>query len=598
MWLLNTSTFKLKEFYSDVPRYATLSHRWKENEELSFGGLEEPHPLSNRTVYKKVKRFCVEARKRSLEYVWVDTCCIDKRSSAELSEAINSMYTIYNRATICYVYFYDVVSRADLEQSSWFTRGWTLQELLAPSKLHFFNRKWHPIGSRRKLAPKIEGITGIPRKALRGFNPAGYCIAEKLSWSAKRKTTREEDCAYCLLGLFQINMSLFYGEGGRAFQRLQEKIMKTSTDMSIFLWQGPACDAFGMLASHPSCFRDIQDSAMTRVRNCTDVFSMSGGWSLNNAGISMEASIHPYLLTDEFECIFALHLHEPHTYTNLPGFAIFLKKHATRRGFPSFARVTIDGIAWTSHLTVKPETYLPFGYKVVRLSIIRQPLEDIRTPAGACGYAVDCASDASVQCASYQRPVGDPRAKLRSWQQIQKTCSGLLNCSFSVNPRNATGVHGYLLFTLLDDVQILLCLGLNRDFQPLCTILPFCKQMLDEGLRCETILRECGWISRHQRDFYEIFDTEVHMICLCGDDQCLESDTDLGFSLEVSNWSSQAGKLEAKIKFDTEKFIRCYLPTADLSCYDPHDCIPRNIFGRLLDVELNLRPMRHKRYLF
>ncbi|ORY12465.1 hypothetical protein BCR34DRAFT_482623, partial [Clohesyomyces aquaticus] len=108
----------------------------------------------------------------------------------------------------------------DFKQSSWFTRGWTLQELLAPSKLHFFNHKWNPIGSRRKLAPKIKRITRIPRKALQSFSPAEFCVAGKLSWLAKRKTTREEDCAYCLLGWFKINMLLLYGEGARAFQRL------------------------------------------------------------------------------------------------------------------------------------------------------------------------------------------------------------------------------------------------------------------------------------------------------------------------------------------------------------------------------------------
>src|ERR1700712_2565336 len=94
---------------------------------------------------------------------------------------------------------------------------------------------------------------------------------------------------------------------------------------------------------------------------------------------------------------------------------------------------------------------------------------------------------------------------------------------------------------------------------------------------CETILREYGLISRHKRDFHEIFDTEVHMLCLCGEDQCLESDTDLGLSLEVSDWPSHAGKLEAKINFDTTKFIRCYLSTADLSGHGSYDCIPRNI---------------------
>jgi hypothetical protein len=321
LWLLNTSTFKLEEFYSNVPSYAILSHRWKEDEELSFGGLEEPHPHSDRVGYKKIKKFCVEGRKRGLAYVWADTCCIDKKSSAELSEAINSMYTFYNRATICYVYLCDVVSMKDFEHSLWFTRGWTLQELLAPSDLHFFNHIWEPIGSRRRLAPKIERITGIPRKALQNLSLAEYCVAEKLCWSAKRKTTREEDCAYCLLGLFQINMPLLYGEGARAFQRLQEEIMKTSTDMSIFLWQGSAVDAFGMLASDPSCFSDIPDRVRSLARNYTQLFSISEGWSLNNAGIGIVAGIYPYLLTDEFECIFALYLHEPHKFTSHPGFA-------------------------------------------------------------------------------------------------------------------------------------------------------------------------------------------------------------------------------------------------------------------------------------
>ena len=91
MWLLNTKTLKLEEYYSDVPSYAILSHRWKKDEEVSFGGLEEPHPHSNRSGFKKIRDFCTKARKRRFAYVWVDTCCIDKKSSAELSEAINSM---------------------------------------------------------------------------------------------------------------------------------------------------------------------------------------------------------------------------------------------------------------------------------------------------------------------------------------------------------------------------------------------------------------------------------------------------------------------------------------------------------------------------
>jgi hypothetical protein len=588
MWLLNTSSFKLEEFYSDVPSYAILSHRWKKDEELSFGGLEEPHPHSNRTGYKKVKTFCVEARKRRLAYVWADTCCIDKKSSAELSEAINSMYAFYNQATICYVYLYDVASLKDFEQSSWFTRGWTLQELLAPSKLHFFNREWKPIGSKRRLAPRIERTTSIPRRALRSFSPDEYCVAEKLSWSAKRTTTREEDCAYCLLGLFQINMPLLYGEGARAFQRLQEEIMKISTDMSIFLWQGPAVDTFGMLASNPSCFSDIPDIVRSMTRHRTDLFSISEGWSLNNAGISIQASIYAYLLTDEFERIFALHLHEPHTFTSL---AIFVKEHDTRQGIRTFARVTIDGIAWTSSTTESRRLY-----SVEKLRILRQPLEDILTSIGSCGFTVSFTSDALDPCVAYQCPSGNLDANLRSWQQIRKTCSGSLKCSFLANPKNATGVHGYLLVTLMYDIQILICLGLSDSFQPLCIVLPFCKEMLDKGIGCASILQEYKSISKYRSGPFEIFDAEIQMLCLCGDDQALESSTNLGLSLEISDGSSHTGKLEADIRFDVEKFVQYYVPNADISCSGSIDYIPREIFGQLLDGELEMVSKRRNRY--
>jgi hypothetical protein len=591
MWLINTSTFKLENFYSDIPNYAILSHRWKKDEELSFGGLETPHPQSDRSGYKKVKNFCAKARESNLAYAWADTCCIDKKSSAELSESINSMYTFYSQATICYVYLYDIVSLKDIEQSSWFTRGWTLQELLAPSKLHFFNQKWKPVGSRRRLAPKIERITRIPRRALRAFSPAEYCIAEKLSWSAERETTRQEDSAYCLLGLFQINMPLLYGEGARAFQRLQEEIMKISTDTSIFLWQGPAMDAFGMLASNPSCFSDIPNSIRSTTTKCTNSFSISKGWSVNNAGISIEASIHPYLLADGFECIFALHLCEPFSSTSFSDLAIFVKKHDTRQGIPAFARVTIDGVAWTSSRAA------PLC-KVVELRLLRYPLEDICTPVGSCGFIVSSRSDDMDLCTAYQRPFGDAETKLRSWQQIGTTSNGLLDCSFSASRRNATGLHGYLLFTFMSDIQILVCLGLSRDFQPLCIILPFCKQMLDNGLLGYEILRECDSISRGQSESFELFNKGLHMICLCGGDQILEHGADIGLSLEISDGWNHAGKLEAKITFDGERFVRYYIPTSNLSSCFSVDVMSRETFDQLLDVDLKIGAMRRERSVF
>lgn len=595
MWLLNTSTLKLEEFHSDIPSYAILSHRWRENEELSFGGLQEPHPFSYRTGFKKVKGFCEKASKRGLTYVWADTCCVDKKSSAELSEAINSMYSFYSRAKICYVHLHDVSSRADLEQSSWFTRGWTLQELLAPSKLHFFNSKWHPVGSRARMARKIERITGIPREALRNFDPSEHSIAEKFSWSARRKTTRDEDIAYCLFGMFQINMPLLYGEGMRAFYRLQEEIMRTSTDMSIFLWRGPASDTFGMLASRPCCFTGIPECASSGARTHTELFSMSKGWDSNNAGISLEASIHPYLLTREFEHIFALHLHEPRTYTKFPGFAIFLKKLDARGGAPRFARVTVDGDTWTSCLAGKLETYLPFGHQVVKLKLIRQPIENVHTPVAPFSYTVSSASHYLVKCGAYQRPVRNPCAVFRAWRQIRRPNNRPLRCSFAVMPGRATGVHGYLLFTLVYDIQIMVCLGLNSYFEPFCIMLPFCKRLLDQGLCCEKILRRYSWISRQEPDTFEIFDDQSQMLYICGNDHCLELVSDLGLSMDISTAPTQVGTMSAKIEFDLRKFIQYFLPTANHSCYDEMSDIPREVFDQLAnEVEQKINSARNE----
>jgi hypothetical protein len=486
----------------------------------------------------------------------------------------------------------------DFRQSSWFTRGWTLQELLAPPKLHFFNHLWKPIGSRRRLAPKIGRITGIPVSALQHLDLAGYCVAEKFSWSANRQTTREEDRAYCLLGLFQINMPLLYGEGARAFHRLQEEIMKMSTDMSIFMWQGPAVNTFGMLASDPACFSNLPDEAKSMARTCKTLFSTLEGWSLDNSGIGIAASIYPYFLTIEFECIYALHLHEPYNFCNMPGFAIFVKQYGDRMGVRRFVRVTIDGVAWTSSRE-RPFTDLAFGNRTEKVRILRQPLEEISTSADdSCGFVVSFVTDAAVSCAAYQRPCGNLHDNLQSWREMQKTCSGSLECSFQANCDNATGVHGYLLLTLLDEVQIMICLGLNHVFQPLCVVLPLCKRILDEGLTCRSVLRKYNWIFRGEEGFSETFDREIHMACLQGDQQTLESEIDIGISLEISDASCYAGMFKAKISFDIGQFIQYYVPTADACHNDYGDYIPRETFDSLLDAGLELDARRQSEHFF
>jgi hypothetical protein len=209
---------------------------------------------------------------------WIDTCCIDKTSSAELSEAINSMFKWYGDAEICYAYLQDVEGGLSLEKqlisfmkSRWFTRGWTLQELIAPSVVLFFAEDWSEIGSRSIFVDTIAQTTGIDRElfndthlsvgsTLNQQKLSQYSVAQKMSWASSRETSRLEDEAYCLLGLFGVNMALLYGEGRMAFIRLQEEIMKRSSDPSIFAWNpGLNTGYLGFLADSPALFADSSD---------------------------------------------------------------------------------------------------------------------------------------------------------------------------------------------------------------------------------------------------------------------------------------------------------------------------------------------------
>ncbi|KAI6118511.1 heterokaryon incompatibility protein-domain-containing protein, partial [Pisolithus croceorrhizus] len=235
--------------------YAILSHRW--GEEVDYEEMiglmkmeeEEREEVKQRHGYQKIIKSCEQAVKYGYKWLWIDTCCIDQRSSAELSEAINSMYQWYQNAQICYVYLNDVgestfPTKKDADKfdksngwPEWFARGWTLQELIAPKEVIFFNKNWVAIGNRRQLASTLETITRIPREVLTdGRDGKGLSVAQIMSWAAERKTTRVEDRAYSLMGLFGVNMPMVYGEGKKAFQRLQLEIIRISTDQSIFAW--------------------------------------------------------------------------------------------------------------------------------------------------------------------------------------------------------------------------------------------------------------------------------------------------------------------------------------------------------------------------
>jgi len=267
---------KVLEFCDDeTTEYAILSHRWLAQEvdynemvELANIALGERDEIRRRDGYQKILQSCNQAQKDGYKWLWVDTCCIDKRSSAELSEAINSMYRWYENAKVCYAYLHDVSgssfpTASDWERypdfhgwPEWFSRGWTLQELIAPSKVQFFNKDWRSLGCKKMLAPILEAITGIPGHILiHGLHGNRPCVAQIMSWAANRTTTRVEDRAYSLMGLLDVNMPMLYGEGKKAFHRLQLEIIRASNDQSIFAWDSEKVQPTSILADDPSRFR-------------------------------------------------------------------------------------------------------------------------------------------------------------------------------------------------------------------------------------------------------------------------------------------------------------------------------------------------------
>lgn len=256
MRLLNTETYELRTFLGEPPQYAILSHTWGE-EEVTLADLGR-RSRTKLQGWSKLVRCCRRAAADGWHWVWIDTCCIDKSNSSELSEAINSMFRWYEAAQICYAYLADVpplprgganstasryvqdFSRArahwaeTFAKSRWFTRGWTLQELLAPVFLLFLDHDWGTIASREAMSSHIERATGIGENQLRAFRSCS--VATKIAWAAGRRTTREEDRAYSLLGVLGVNMPLIYGEGRKAFVRLQHELIRKYPDESILAW--------------------------------------------------------------------------------------------------------------------------------------------------------------------------------------------------------------------------------------------------------------------------------------------------------------------------------------------------------------------------
>ncbi|KAL1947056.1 hypothetical protein VTO73DRAFT_14017 [Trametes versicolor] len=212
--------------------------------------------MSHRGLSNKIKGACKKAREAGYTLIWIDSACIDKSSSAELAEAINSMYDLYRLADVCYVYLVDMPDRPELDgeafrSSRWHRRGWTLQELLAPKEVVFLNAAWMFLGTKCSLADLLCSATRIDTDILLGVaSISSASVARRMSWAASRETTRVEDEAYSLLGIFGVHLSPIYGEGGNAFLRLQEEIIKTIPDQSIFAW-GRRCVLLSLNAVKP-----------------------------------------------------------------------------------------------------------------------------------------------------------------------------------------------------------------------------------------------------------------------------------------------------------------------------------------------------------
>ncbi|KAI0849305.1 HET-domain-containing protein [Daldinia vernicosa] len=382
MRLLHVYTRKLEEFNGDsIPPYAILSHTWCKYE-ITFQDLLKwgPKILDG---YTKIDGCCRQAAKDGLDYVWIDTCCIDKSSSAELSEGINSMFQWYKRSKVCYIYLADVSAEDDpfeissgFRRSRWFTRGWTLQEILAPMELIFFDKAWNQIKigwlirvanpsrgqdlstlprqgkyfNRLDLLSLLSEITNIPKKALDTGDLSKFCAAARLAWAANRKTTRIEDVAYSLLGLLEVNMPLLYGEGDKAFLRLQEEIIKSRNDDSLLAWgyrlrqnEHPKIYSDNVLARSPSDFTHCHSfESLDNDETSPQVPLTTSHSAMTNIGIQTAIPIRPIdpkigVFMAILRCAFTVNGHRYHLVVPLVNTKGGGKNHYSRApGSPPF----------------------------------------------------------------------------------------------------------------------------------------------------------------------------------------------------------------------------------------------------------------------
>ncbi|KAI6143274.1 hypothetical protein BKA82DRAFT_2435625 [Pisolithus tinctorius] len=275
-------------------RFVTLSHRWGEGEPL-LRDIEDKnvYSMSAKDGLGKLQAFCAVACEQGYLWAWSDTCCIDKGSSAELQEAIGSMFAWYRRSALAIVYLSDVPNTGSFGSSEWFRRGWTLQELLAPRRILFYTRNWslykNLASSNHKadaaVLEELEGATGIESRFLTNFSPGMNDARSRLQWASLRRTTRPEDIAYSLFGVFNIHLPILYGESAEnALGRLLVEVIGQSGDISILDWTGRASPFNSCFPAHITSYQkpplsplqlDAEEDTTTRLPSRTREESVS-----------------------------------------------------------------------------------------------------------------------------------------------------------------------------------------------------------------------------------------------------------------------------------------------------------------------------------
>ncbi|RBR05561.1 hypothetical protein FVER53590_12909 [Fusarium verticillioides] len=376
MWLINTTTIALEVKNVSSTPYAILSHTWGDDE-VTFEDMMTGQEKGKKG-YVKIIHTCRLAKERGIAYAWVDTCCVDKRSSAELAEAINSMFNWYKLSEVCFSHLEDLESHRGpqddqipgLSSCRWFTRGWTLQELIASRNLEFYDSAWNYRGTKAGLRGRISGITGIDIAVLEDNAILETIpVAKRMSWAADRETTRVEDLAYCLLGIFGVNMPMLYGEGTKAFGRLQEEIIKETTDLSIFAWKANLSVGKPLREVRPQGFRGILASSPSEFVHCknlrrTSTMRYGYEYSMTNKGLKLETFLGESV-NKEYVLNLACEITQTYGFFTKRKVGVYLTKTADGfvRSRPHELFKTYDSLLWAGprHKIFIRKQVTPFG---------------------------------------------------------------------------------------------------------------------------------------------------------------------------------------------------------------------------------------------